>query len=266
MAENYNNGSISCNRYGYTIGGELYQRVTTIKNMLGKGDILIDWAAAEVSRKVQSLIDRYHAGDYPFEALLMALQSDSLAKAHNETRDKAADFGTAFHSVVEATGSGDWSALKDLPLTPEFWNSVERFKSWTLEFKPTWVEAEVVVFHPELKVAGQLDALAEIQGELWLIDVKTSKEVYKDFALQLAAYKYAPFIANPDGTSRPMPTIHRCGILHVPKSGESCTLNELSVGEPEFAAFKALHSLYWWQRNAAKPAALDPAYDLAFSA
>ena len=266
MAEKFVDGAIRCNRLGYTIGGQLYQRVTTIKSTLSSGDTLVNWAGEEVAKKVRSLVEGYHAGTYPLEALLIALQKDDLGKAHEKTRDAAADFGTAFHSVVEAAGTGDWGALKDLPLHPEFWTSVKHFKSWAEANRPVWLRNEFVVYHPELKVAGQVDALAEIQGQTWLIDVKTSKNIYApEYALQLAAYKYAPLIARADGGSEPMPKIDRCGILHVPKTGDRCELHELEVGERQFDAFRACHQLYWYKRNQPASALVDANYDLAFA-
>lgn len=268
MAEQFQDGAIQCNRFGYTIGGELYQRVTTIKSTLSTGDALVNWAGEEVAKEVRRLVAGYQDGTYPLEALLMALQRDDLGKAHEQTRDKAADFGTAFHRVVEAAGTGDWNTLKDLPLSAEFWQSVEQFRAWSETTKPVWERKrnEFVVFHPELKVAGQVDAIATIGEETWLIDVKTSKQVYAtECALQLAAYKYAPLIARADGGSEPMPKIDRCGILHVPKTGDICELHELEVGEPQFAAFQACHQLYWYKRNQPKPTLVDFNYELAFA-
>lgn len=266
MANTLKRGAITLDRAGYKIAGERFQRVSTIKGVLGGGEGLIRWAGEAVAKKVRSLCEGYTSGQFPVEALLIALQKDDLARAYEETRDAACDFGSAFHDVVEAVGSDDWSKLKELPLTPEFWTSVDQFKQWTERVQPVWERNEFIICHPELRVAGQCDALAIINGKRWLIDVKTSKSVYgPEYALQLAAYRYAPFIVEWTGEMTPMPAVDHCGILHVPKTGDACTLYELRVEEADFEAFKACHSLYWFKRGYPAPSEAPLSFDLAFS-
>lgn len=266
MANTLKHHAIELDRYGYKINGERYQRVSTIKGVLGGGDGLIRWAGEEVAKKVRSLCDGYTSGQYPIEALLIALQREDLARAYETTRDAACDFGSAFHHVVEAVGSGDWSTLQALPMTAEFWASVEQFQAWTAQVQPVWERNEFIICHPDLQVAGQCDALAQINGERWLLDVKTSKSVYgPDYALQLAAYRFAPHIVEWDGAMTPMPPVDRCGILHVPKTGDACTLYELRVDDADFEAFRACHSLYWFKRGYPSPQPIDLSFELAFS-
>ena len=78
-----------------------------------------------------------------------------------------------------------------------------------------------------LGYGGTLDLIAELDGEVWLLDWKTGKsvaspagEVYRDHRLQLAAYEHAEFIAKPGDPERyPIPAITRHGIVHVTDSG-----------------------------------------------
>lgn len=52
------------------------------------------------------------------------------------------------------------------------------------------LELEVEVKDPSLKLIGHFDLLAEINGEKYVIDYKTSKKVDRSYALQLAAYAH----------------------------------------------------------------------------
>ena len=55
-------------------------------------------------------------------------------------------------------------------------------------YKPTLIETEVHLFSEELKVAGTCDLICEIDGELWVIDFKTSNHLQTTYDLQGAAY------------------------------------------------------------------------------
>jgi hypothetical protein len=70
------------------------------------------------------------------------------------------------------------------------------------------------------KYAGTFDLIARMRDETWLLDLKTSKGVYGDNAIQLAAYAGAEFLVDQDDNEQPMPHIDRLGILHV-QDGET---------------------------------------------
>ena len=63
----------------------------------------------------------------------------------------------------------------------EFWET----------YKPTLVESEVHVFSDELKIAGTADLILEIDGEVWMVDIKTSNYLHDSYDLQLACYTQA---------------------------------------------------------------------------
>jgi len=56
----------------------------------------------------------------------------------------------------------------------------------SIDLEPLYVEHSLV--SRKHRFAGTLDLLAEIDGENVIIDLKTSKEVWKEYELQLAAY------------------------------------------------------------------------------
>ena len=63
-----------------------------------------------------------------------------------------------------------------------------RFVDFWEEYKPTLIEAEVHLFSDEIKVAGTCDMVCEINGEIWIIDFKTSNHLQTTYDLQVAVY------------------------------------------------------------------------------
>jgi hypothetical protein len=61
---------------------------------------------------------------------------------------------------------------------PDIWQMFLRFVDFWEEFSPKLIETEVHLFSDELKVAGTCDLIVEINGELWLLDIKTSNQMH----------------------------------------------------------------------------------------
>ena len=68
------------------------------------------------------------------------------------------------------------------------WQMFMKFVEWWEEYKPTLIETEVHLFSDTLKVAGTCDLVCEIDGELWVIDFKTSNHLQTTYDLQGAVY------------------------------------------------------------------------------
>jgi hypothetical protein len=76
-------------------------------------------------------------------------------------------------------------------LTLEEYQAIISFSDWYKETNPRSIENDKVVFSESPLYAGTVDYVCEINGEKWLIDFKTSKEIWPSYELQLAAYKHA---------------------------------------------------------------------------
>lgn len=238
---------LSVNRFGYKFKGQLYPRVTTIKGILGAGEALIDWAAKQVDADVKALVKQYRDGQLGIEGLLISLLDDNLCKAHIRNRDAKADYGTLFHDLAESCAKG---IPYDIPthLLP----AAEAFLAWEQENKPKTLFTEVTIISRTHGYAGKLDRIAEINGEVILMDYKTSKGVYKEFALQMAAYRYGDFIAWPDGNETPLPPIDACAVLHVKPEG-SVELLRVEAGPDQFKQFLNCLDLYRWRKTQPDP-------------
>jgi len=105
---------------------------------------------------------------------------------------KAADEGTQVHELAEQYLLGDilefldkWDKPK---YPPNVWQMFLRFVDFWETHKPTLLEAEVHLFSDELKVAGTCDLVCEINGELWIIDFKTSNQLQLTYEVQTSIY------------------------------------------------------------------------------
>ena len=105
---------------------------------------------------------------------------------------KASEEGTKVHEMIESYLNGDELRFLDAndnpTCDPNVWQMFIKFVEFWEEYNPTLIEAEVHLFSDELKVAGTCDMVCEIDGELWIIDFKTSNHLQTTYDLQTAIY------------------------------------------------------------------------------
>jgi hypothetical protein len=116
-------------------------------------------------------------------------------------------------------------------------------------------DTEVTMWNESAGYAGTCDLIGAMNDEIWLLDWKTSKAVYADMALQLAAYRWCDWympnrgnakvqLRNEDGS----PKIQRAAILWVPKEGKG-DIVEMKVGADEYDAVLAARKLWQWSND-----------------
>jgi len=133
----------------------------------------------------------YVLGYYPkgkfFENWLkqVGFASDYIVK-------KAAEEGTQVHELCEVYLNGEELRFLDdkgrPQHNPDVWQMFLRFVEFWETIKPTLIETEVHLFSDVLKVAGTCDLIVEINGKLWLLDLKTSNQLQTTYELQTAVY------------------------------------------------------------------------------
>ena len=105
---------------------------------------------------------------------------------------RAAEEGTQVHELAETYLNGEELKFLDErgrpQYNPDVWQMFLRFVEFWEEFKPTLIETEVHLFSDKLKVAGTCDLIVEINGEIWLLDLKTSNQLQSTYELQTAVY------------------------------------------------------------------------------
>lgn len=104
-------------------------------------------------------------------------------------KSEAGERGTRVHHAIEALLDGQELARTDYVL--EEWYKITAFTRWYDAYKPEDIAGEVAVFSKKGKYAGRVDRIMRINGELYVIDFKTSNSLHAHFPLQFASYANA---------------------------------------------------------------------------
>lgn len=111
---------------------------------------------------------------------------------YRDTSASAADAGTLAHAMAEAYIKGEKEAVTVLDYTDEqvelATTGFAGFRRWMRQTKVSIIDQEMSLVCPEYEYGGTPDAVGIIDGELVLLDWKTSSGVYIEMLVQLAAY------------------------------------------------------------------------------
>jgi hypothetical protein len=197
--------------------------------------------------------------------------------AGEKMKKLSAEEGTAIHEAAEAVFLG-----KEPELTAKTAPSIEAFKKFITEKNirvfPEYVETRL--WSDDHRYAGTLDAVAEIDGRVGVLDIKTSLEIYRDYCLQTSAYVAAMKARVPELETRWILRIDQaqpclqCGALLRTKGGNrkvrttsgnafmrACShrwgpltgfieLKEFPDWEHDFEAFLGAKRLWEWENEA----------------
>lgn len=154
--------------------------VTTLTGVIDKSAALIPWA---VKLARLHLIAKIESGEQ-----VTILDVEEACKQHTIRKKEAADIGTEIHSLVEK-----WIKQEeiDVPEDVRIRNGLDAFLKFQQEHKAKWIDSEKIIYSPTHDYAGILDAVAEIAGDLVLVDFKSSNGIYPEMSFQTAAYQMA---------------------------------------------------------------------------
>jgi hypothetical protein len=165
---------------------------TVIKVADGSG--LIQWSVDQVAAYAVANLDSLYSrtmeqgfGFLRFYHKRTPDLSDPLRTAHKGVLNDLAELGTNMHDWIEADLQGD-RLPPDINCI-EMEEMIEAWEAWKFEHDIQVVATEVTLWGDDY--AGTFDLLAWIDGELWLIDVKTSRRVGPSHKMQLAALRAA---------------------------------------------------------------------------
>ena len=116
-------------------------------------------------------------------------------------KNQAADKGSKVHQAVEILIKGGIVKI-DTPfinhetgaseeLTADEYEAVMSFVDWFKATKPEIIKNEFVVFADDDSFAGTVDLVCKIGGNEWVIDFKTSPNIWPSHILQVSAYAHA---------------------------------------------------------------------------
>lgn len=175
----------------YTINETEYPSVTAILGQLDK-PALIHWALNCFEEKAIEMIE-----DDNCDLSIVTQYKDLLAEAKKNFRnvgDKAKDIGTQVHDAIEHYVKYNKDLIGEL--APEVENGFLAFLEWEKNTVSEWLESEIRTYNPVVGYAGTYDAIfKDKDGNVVMVDFKTSKAVYDEYWFQLAAYRECRHVA-----------------------------------------------------------------------
>ena len=151
-------------RYYQRSPGVFYPSITTILSYFPKGHFFESW-----------IKDVGH-------------NSDIIMK-------RAGEEGTQVHEAIEKYLNGEeirWIQPDGrVNYHTHVWKMIVSFTEFWDTYKPKLILSEEFMFSDEHKYSGTLDLLVEINGERWVLDIKTSNSLHESYFLQMAAYTKA---------------------------------------------------------------------------
>lgn len=196
-----------------------------------------------------------------------------LAGMPDYVSDTAAKLGSSVHLLADMVSrqdsqtatrasTGDSETFQLSEQEKPYLDAFLGFLEWLRGRGGEIVSSEKMVWS-EQGYAGTYDLLVrlpntqhdqqETGSSLWLLDIKTSKGYYPEYALQLIAYGYADWIIVPDNPmGYAMPKVQRYGVLHLrpevyPDTG--WRLIEYPVIEGDYLAFLGALEVYRWKKE-----------------
>jgi hypothetical protein len=183
----------------YDIGGVRYPSVTTILSAIAKPQLL-PWAAGLERTLVSSTAADLYAehlatpATLTRAAYLTRLQTRlGPARAHTTALATAGDIGSECHRLIEwtmRTALGAYAGPKPAARGAAY-VALRAFEAWatSVSLKPMLLER--VIHSSVYGYAGTLDLLARVNGVVTVIDFKSSRKIYSEAHLQVAAYQAA---------------------------------------------------------------------------
>jgi hypothetical protein len=239
--------------HNYRLDGKPVPGVTTLISKGYPKPMLVNWAARTVAE--------YCADNFDLMREVRAQGRDELVDllkgAHYRDRDKAAARGTDVHQLAEEILNG-----QEVEVPEHLQGFVDGYVAFIDRWKIDPIVTEKPCANRQWWYAGTFDAIVEIgagqlKGKRLLLDWKTSKGVYGETAMQLAAYRHADFYALEDGTEVQMPEVDGLGVVHVRPDG--CDLYEIQDPDAGWKQFQHVQYVAK-QVDAVKAQIADPTF------
>jgi hypothetical protein len=265
-------------------GPLMYPSITTVAGARAK-DFLQGWYATMASKRALDMYAWLDRNPQRASAEISRVTRDRwgtqkrIAAAAPEYTRSAADFGTLVHTACEDWGTsgarpdaahlgalidqmrtahGSFADEKDpQALISRAEVRLDGYGRFLEDYQPEFLEVEQTVVNHTVGYAGTTDAIVKIGNTVLSADIKTSKKVRGDYALQGVAVCRAELLLDDDGTTREMPELTGAFIIHLPEAGGYQAV-PLRTGDAEFEVFRALRAAWSFEPD---ECALEPAAD-----
>lgn len=115
---------------------------------------------------------------------------DEAKVAHTKNKERAAEAGTDVHAQIEAlvkNAIANGGYLNHITVSGN--KQVNNFVDWAKSKNVKFLESEKNIYSRKMWIGGICDLVGEIQGKVYVMDIKTSKFIYDTYWWQLAAYQ-----------------------------------------------------------------------------
>lgn len=127
----------------------------------------------------------------PVEFGLKMFWQNNTKQEADKIFEDAGELGSKMHNAFELLLNGEeLNVLRDFPTEREK-KILVSFVDWFKTFHPSNFIPEQSIASKTFQYAGTLDLVADIDGEKWLIDFKTTSGIRFSHRLQVLAYKQA---------------------------------------------------------------------------
>lgn len=113
----------------------------------------------------------------------------------------AGDKGSKVHKAIENIIAGGTVKMEDMyvnnstgkseELSVEEYEAIMSFVTWADEAKPKFLLTEATVTSEKYGFSGTVDCVAKIKDDVYIIDFKTSQNIWQEYEMQISAYKQA---------------------------------------------------------------------------
>ena len=154
-------------RHDYTLAGVPLLGTTTPLKRIDKGERLKQWIANQTAEA-------------------MRRKRRNPTSAWRRARDKAGASGRGVHTHIAR-----WAKTGNIPKRIDRAKraSFNEFRSWFKHEKVVVLYVETPVFSKTHGYAGTIDMIVIWRGKIWILDIKTSSEIYDDHWYQMDGYE-----------------------------------------------------------------------------
>lgn len=175
------------NRHIYMVNGDRKTGVTTILNIKDKSTALVSWATDLSSEYL--CLKLKEKGSVTIEDIYYA------EELHSVRKNEAADIGTKIHDwaehYIKYKLKEKGYTMPQMPDEKEVQIGINAFLDWEKEHDVKFVSSERVVYSRKYDYIGKMDIEAKVDGQVCLVDLKSSNGLYNTVRMQTAAYAKA---------------------------------------------------------------------------
>jgi hypothetical protein len=126
---------------------------------------------------------------YPQSVQLTQWIADNGWQESQRIKSEAGIAGTRIHDACDKLEDGH--TLYEEHYSLKEWVKINSFVRWHKEYNPTLIAKEFPVVSIKGRYAGTLDRIYDIDGQITLLDFKSSSSIHEHFPLQFASYARA---------------------------------------------------------------------------